>query len=423
LVANPVTPPSSPRHPVSRLARVLALADRYIVALTACLVPIGLAFTAATFPGEWLDEHVGNKQWIPPNGVTAWLGAKDQDNQPISTSFHDLLFNGAVDNVSRRRKSLFSNTLVLPVFDGLEAAKIDDPKKLDSVKQTLVLRGRHLESAIFERADLRKSDLEGAQLQCASLDGAHLEGARLFRAQLQGASLLLAHLQRAELTGAQLQGALLDFAQLQGASLDRTQLQGTSLFLAKLQGASLVAAQLQGANFKGSTIAGTDMLGAAVWRTSFEDASLTAVSEDDPKENAMSKEEFAALNAMIVKELPEGEARDDALKRIEKLNPDIFGPEVSEQETLEKGRVGETAYRSALADQLKSLACSGDESAPYIARGLIAYGRIKDTGAQAPGLVEAILKPDCPVSAALTEADKAALKKLAREAQAPESNP
>jgi hypothetical protein len=41
-------------------------------------VPIGLAFTAATFPGEWLDEHAGNKQWIPPNGITAWLGAKDQ---------------------------------------------------------------------------------------------------------------------------------------------------------------------------------------------------------------------------------------------------------------------------------------------------------------------------------------------------------
>jgi hypothetical protein len=36
--------------------------------------------------------------------------------------------------------------------------------------------------------------------------------------------------------------------------------------------------------------------------------------------------------------------------------------------------------------------------------------------AKATGLVEAILKPDCPVSAALTEADKAALKKIAKEA-------
>ena len=54
-------------------------------------------------------------------------------------------------------------------------------------------------------------------------------------------------------------------------------------------------------------------------------------------------------------------------------------------------------------------------------RGLIANDRIKDTGAEAPGLVEAILKQDCPVSVALTEVDKAALNKLAKEAPAPES--
>jgi hypothetical protein len=136
---------------------VLALTGRYIAGLTACLIPVGLAFTAATFPGEWLDENVGNKQWIPV--------AQDQQQEPEPhsyhdllfkgkpkprlTSFHDLLFNGEVGDVTRRRKSLFSNTLVLPAFDALEAAKIDDPKKLDSVKQTLVLRGRHLESAVF----------------------------------------------------------------------------------------------------------------------------------------------------------------------------------------------------------------------------------------------------------------------------------
>jgi hypothetical protein len=54
----------------------------------------------------------------------------------------------------------------------------------------------------------------------------------------------------------------------------------------------------------------------------------------------------------------------------------------------------------------------------HIVRGLIANGRIWETGAKAPGLVNAILSPDCPVSAALTQADKAALKKLAEEAQA-----
>jgi hypothetical protein len=146
----------------------------------------------------------------------------------------------------------------------------------------------------------------------------------------------------------------------------------------------------------------------------FEDASLTAVFEDGLKESALH--EFAAYKAMIMKEVPEGENRENALKRIEKLNPDIFGPEASAGKILEKKRVDDPAYRESLADELRCLACSGDSDAVYIVRGLIANNRINITGPQASGLVEAILKPDCPVFAALTEADKAALKRIAREA-------
>jgi Pentapeptide repeats (8 copies) len=356
-------------------------------------VPIGLAFTTATFPGEALD-YAGKKQWIPPNPLTALLGATNEKNEPVWTSFHDLLFNGQIDNVTRRRKSLFSSTLVLPWFDALEATKIADHKTLDSVKHTLVLRGRYLESADFNYADFRKVDLTGAQLEYAWFIETSLQGASLGKVQLQGASLI----------GAQLQGARLDDAQLQSAWLDDAQ----------LQGASLGKAQLQGARFLKSTFVGTNIRYVAVWRTSFKDASLTAALEDGVKESALTKSEFADLKAMIMKEMPEGEKRDNALKRIEILNPDSFGPEASEQETLEKGRVDETTYKKSLAAQLKSIACSGDESAPYIVRGLVTNGRIKDTGAQAPGLVEAIVSPkvahDCPVSAALTEADKVARK-------------
>jgi uncharacterized protein YjbI with pentapeptide repeats len=407
------------------------------------LIPIGLAFTAATFPGEWLDDRVGKRQWIWPNPVTALLGAKDRRGQPKWTSIHDLLFNGEVDEATRQRKSPFSNMLVLISFDALEAAKIDDQKKLEWTKHSLVLYGRHLEGAVFDRADLRKADFEGAHVQGASffraqlkgavllrahlqgasfegaqleghsLDYAQLQGASLIGAQLQGASLDLAQLQGASLFQAKLQGASLNGAQLQGALLNGAQLQGASLESARLQGASLDGARLQGADFTGSTFAGTDMRNAAVWRTNFDDASLTAVFEDGLKEIAGSKDEFAALKSMIMKEVPEGEIREDALKRIEKLNPDIFGPEASEQDTLEKGRVDTTGYRSALADQLKSLACSKAHDAPHIVRGLVTHGRIEDMGAQAPAFVEAILKPECPVSAALTDADKAALKELA----------
>jgi hypothetical protein len=95
-----------------------------------------------------------------------------------------------------------------------------------------------------------------------------------------------------------------------------------------------------------------------------------------------------------MKQVPEGKSREDALKRIEKLNPDIFGPEANAGETLAKGRADKGTYQKALADQLNSLPCSGDKDASYIVRGLASNGRIYGTGAQAAGLAHAILK-DC----------------------------
>jgi hypothetical protein len=201
------------------------------------LAPIGLAFVVARFPGEWLDAQYGAKKWIPANAVTTWLGATDNEGRDVATSLHDLLFNGRVDYVTRRRRSLFSNTLILPYFDALEAVKVAE-KVLPSLKHTLVFRGRHLEGAVFYFADLRKSDFNGAQLQGAELDGAQLQGAELDGAQLQGASLFQAQLQGASLDFAQLQGVWLNFAQLQGASLDQAKLQGASFDNAQLQGAS-----------------------------------------------------------------------------------------------------------------------------------------------------------------------------------------
>jgi Pentapeptide repeats (8 copies) len=134
---------------------------RHPVLTLASLVPIGVAFMAATFPGEVMDELIGKKQWIPPNRLTAGLGQTDAQGQPIWTSFHDLLFNGVVDPVARRRTSLFSNTLVLPGVDLPECA---------------TLRGRHLEGAVFDGVNLRRVDLKGTQLQGASLRFAQLEG-------------------------------------------------------------------------------------------------------------------------------------------------------------------------------------------------------------------------------------------------------
>jgi hypothetical protein len=53
----------------------------YKILTLVSLIPIGLAFTAATFPGEWLDQNVGQRQWIPLNFAAIGLGAKDSNDR------------------------------------------------------------------------------------------------------------------------------------------------------------------------------------------------------------------------------------------------------------------------------------------------------------------------------------------------------
>jgi uncharacterized protein YjbI with pentapeptide repeats len=443
------------------------------------LSPISLAFFVARFPGEWIDQHISDKQWIPANPVTALLGATDYSGKAKKSSFHDLLFNGEVDQVTRRRKSLFSNTLVLPSFDALEAAKIDDQKKLDSdnIKQSSVLRGRHLEGAVLTWADLRKADLEGAHLQNAqlgaanmqgaSLDGAQLQGAFLNQAQLQGASLYMAQLQGAYLASAQLQGASLLWVQAQGAVLSTANLDGASLIWANLEGASFDGAQLgganlgsadlQGANLEFAYLAGANLenanlsvvdMEANIWRANFNysfssrgkllrNLLLTNLLASVSESQGPTTKDFTMFKEKTAKVVPLFEAvkrserlieehdlnpRQRALNRIEILNPDIFGPELSHQVLLERARVDQRTYEAALEAQLKGLVCSLDENTAFIVRGLgqsfapelllFNRTRITATGTQAPALVEAILSPKCPVSAALTENDKMELRKI-----------
>jgi hypothetical protein len=188
---------------------------RHIFFTLFILAALNISLILATFPGEWLDEFRGDRQWIVPNPVTARLGASDENDSPQWTSFHDLLFHGPYDARKQRRKSLFSNTLVLPSFDALEATKIDD-LKLGTVKQTIARKNGHFEGAIFRGADLRKINLGNAQLQGADFYQANLQGAHFYNANLSGAELYQAKLQCASLANAQLQGAKLNVAQLQG---------------------------------------------------------------------------------------------------------------------------------------------------------------------------------------------------------------
>jgi len=151
----------------------------------------------ATIPGEWQETALARLD--RPRWQIAYVERGEEKTKRVST--RDLLFAGEADETTRRRKSLFSNTLVLPGFNLFEV-KIDDPKKLAWKEHLFDLRARHLEQAVLDLADLTKADLNGAQLQGASLNGAQLQGASLESAQLQGAALDRAAANAADLTNA-----------------------------------------------------------------------------------------------------------------------------------------------------------------------------------------------------------------------------
>jgi uncharacterized protein YjbI with pentapeptide repeats len=393
---------------------------------------IGLAVTAATFPGESMEEWAGKWQWFPHNLAAIGLGKKDEP--PKWTSFHDFLFNGEYNPISQRRTSLFSNTLVLPNFNALEAAKIDD-SKLGPFESSFTRKNGHFEGAIFEGADLRKINLENAHLQGASLLYAKLQGAQFYNANLNGADLYQAKLQGASLDNAHLEGVRLEGAELQGAWVLDADLKGASLSGAQLQGARLNSAQLQGAELDGANLQGASLDGVFLWRAWLSVKSIDAIraqglmweqSWKEPTQSTDSKpwtkEAFLALKNTVERDVPAGDTRAETLKRMEILDPGgTFAGGANVPEWRKKieaaASIESEEYKKALFGELKALACSGDADARYVVRGLAMYGGIKDTGAEAAGLVDAILNQDCPVSAVLTEQDKAALKKLAKEAQ------
>jgi hypothetical protein len=149
------------------------------------------------------------------------------------------------------------------------------------------------------------------------------------------------------------------------------------------------------------------MRSANIWRANFEKAHLDKIFENDSHEvlheDQMSKRDFSTLKDETTKGVPAGVPLETALMRIQTLDPGIPNPRGSMRNILENASADRGSYEIALAEQLKTLVCSGDEHALSILRGLIRRDildyppRIKATGAQAASLVKTILGPDCPV--------------------------
>jgi uncharacterized protein YjbI with pentapeptide repeats len=367
----------------------------------------------ATFPGEWLDNHLPELRYIP----TAWRPHWSKEDD--WTSLQQLLFKGEVDRATGRPRSVFSNRLVLT-----DQSFVVDPDKLEKVNISRSFRGRDLRQAVLSYADLRKADfsyatLNGADLGLAKLQnalfdhtrlqdvmaiGVQLQGARLKDAQLQGAVLFGAELQGIDLTNAQLQGARLDLAELQGAWLEGAQLQGAHLNGAHLQGAWLAKAQLQGAwlqeaQLQGATLNGAHLQGAwlakaqlqgaglqeaqlqgavlrraAVWRAyGIPNVDLADLENIDLYTKSPSGETtFAQWRDAIADGIPAGPRRDMAITFLLMLAPEVV-------EKPEDDNFWKTVPSSQPKDEerdkkrgafLANLACSTD-SAPYLARSLM----------------------------------------------------
>jgi Pentapeptide repeats (8 copies) len=331
-----------------------------IVGAAASVCVFLLSIGIATFPGERQD-HVPAIRLIPTNWRPHW---SKKDNW---TSLHELLFAGAVDEVSGQPRSLFSNRLVL-----IDQSFVD-PDKLVANEITHSYRGRDFSHAVFIRADLRKADFTGAMLNGASFQSSKLQRAHFGCAERgTRTDTKTDHREAAERRWPDdgctwLQGASLDFAQLQGASLNAAQLQGASLDRTRLLGASIAY--------------------AGVWRVrGAPEIDLTDRDGVDPGTKPWeprfgSPSSFSVWRDGILKAIPAGEYRDRASERLSALDPT---PENEPKNSInsefwKNASSVPSQSKESIVAVLTDLACSSYE-APYFGRGLLRTARMDVTG-------------------------------------------
>jgi uncharacterized protein YjbI with pentapeptide repeats len=431
-------------------------------------------------PPNRLTKALGQNDWTSIHNLL-FNGYPDQKSRrrlsPFSTTL--VLFDAFEKEPGTQKPLvLHGRDLVGAILIGTNLRKAD---LAEADLRGAALHATHLQDASLYKARLQNAWLDDAELQGASLDEAELQGAVLQNAKLQGASLNNANLQATSLEGAELQGASLVGARLQGASLADASFQGATLDRAYLQGAvppqrfkdmlsqlggaqigrrqigdtwleqtqlqvplimgpqfqgtSLLGAQLQGAWLLGAVFKATQLTGTDLWHAELDQAAFDKILKPDlaawdqkrakfiskrPWDRPWTGTNYSLLEKAIV-DVPEGGGRDAAMKQIEILKSKPSSQNdarfQSWSQKLERATVKPDAYDQELFLELKALICSGDSEAAYILRGLIKNGRIAATGSKVDNLVEIILGKNCPVLDLLTQSDKMALQKLAKQVQ------
>jgi hypothetical protein len=90
---------------------------------------------------------------------------------------------------------------------------------------------------------------------------------------------------------------------------------------------------------------------------------------------------------------------------------------------IEAANVDQAAYAKALVVILGDLVCANEADRIYVLRGLLRSGRFRQAGAEMPALAKRITSPECPVSTALTDADKSKIAEASKTAVCSSKSP
>jgi Pentapeptide repeats (8 copies) len=225
------------------------------------------------------------------------------------------------------------------------------------------------------------------------------------------------------------------------------QLQGASLEGAHLQGASFRVAQLLGASLENADIEATDLTEAHLWRTNHPTPPTTVAAIRMSRETWLPEWRVVpgksqpwddkAYQALLttLESIPPSNARDRAVERAEFLDcsstdktlascdPSAQPPPeaASWRKMLEATAADEKTYTEALAKTLKTLVCSGGGDAIHVMHGVGFQAGLEAARGAAIDLISNLTNKeskDCPVAAALTDADRAKLLQIKQQIEA-----
>jgi hypothetical protein len=151
---------------------------------------------------------------------------------------------------------------------------------------------------------------------------------------------------------------------------------------------------------------------------------------------------YYALVRSIEQPVPEGPHHDGALEAVTILdcaqlqlkgegialascNPSADLPDIVKgwKKMIEAAKVDRDTHAKTLAVILRDLVRSNEADRIYVLRGLLRSDRFRDTGKEMPALATHITSAECPVSTALTDADKSAIAEAAKTAVASSKSP